>query len=70
MGNEWYPTKLIFYQVWQGDRRLVLLPRKNRYNSKLRKYYVVYGEEDDDISEDEEKHEHEETGEVSWHNVL
>jgi hypothetical protein len=41
-------------------------PRKDRYNQKLRKYYVVYGEEDDDVSENEEQHQHQESGEVSW----
>lgn len=42
-------------------------PRKDRYNPKIRKYYVIYGEEEDDISENEEEHKHEETGEVPWH---
>jgi hypothetical protein len=31
--------------------------RKDRYNKKIHKYYVVYGEEDDELSEDEEKNE-------------
>ena len=44
-------------------------PRKDRYNKKLRKYYVVYGEEDDEMSENEEQHQHQESGEVSWHDV-
>lgn len=44
-------------------------PRKDRYNKKIRKYYVIYGEEDDDVSENEETHQHEESGEVSRHNI-
>ncbi len=39
--------------------------RKDRYNAKLYKYYVVYGEDDESVSEDEEKKEHEEAGEAS-----
>ena len=31
--------------------------RKDRYNKKLKKYYVVYEENDTELSEDEEKHE-------------
>ena len=31
--------------------------RKDRYNKKISKYYVVFGEEDDELSEDEEKNE-------------
>ncbi|CAK9018760.1 Uncharacterized protein SCF082_LOCUS14219 [Durusdinium trenchii] len=38
---------------------------KDRYNPKIRKYYVIYGEEEDDISENEEEHKHEETGEAA-----
>ena len=40
-------------------------PRKDRYNHKLRKYHVVYGEEDDEMSENEEQHQHQETGDAS-----
>lgn len=46
-----------------------MYPRKDRYNQKLRKYYVIYGEEDDDVSENEETHQHEESGEVSRHKI-
>ena len=31
--------------------------RKDRYNKKLKKYYVVYEENDTELSEDEERHE-------------
>ena len=31
--------------------------RHDRYNKKLKKYQVVYGEEEDSVSEDEEKRE-------------
>ena len=31
--------------------------RTDRYNKKLKKYQVVYGEEEDSVSEDEEKRE-------------
>ena len=33
------------------------IPRNDRYNKKLKKYYVVYEENDTDVSEDEERHE-------------
>lgn len=36
-------------------------PRKDRYNKKLFKYYVVYEEGDESLSEDEEQERHEET---------
>jgi len=38
--------------------------RKDRYNAKLYKYYVVYGEDDESVSEDEETKQHEEVGEA------
>ncbi len=31
--------------------------RNDRYNKKLKKYYVVYEENDTELSEDEERHE-------------
>jgi len=31
--------------------------RKDRYNKKLKKYYVVYEEGDEELSEDEERQE-------------
>lgn len=42
--------------------------RKDRYNKKLMKYYVIYGEDDEDISENEEVHQHQESGEASCMN--
>ena len=56
MSKSWFPLVIVDL-------------RKDRYNAKLRKYYVVYGEEDDDISENEETHLHEESGEVTWLNI-
>ena len=48
MSNDRKPT--YFLPPWY--------PRKDRYNKKIRKYYVVYEEADEDLSEDEERHEH------------
>ena len=59
-----FKTVQIFFQSILPEH-----PRKDRYNSKLRKYYVIYGEEEDDISENEEQHQHQESGEVSWPNA-
>lgn len=33
-------------------------PRKDRYNKKLEKFYVVHAEGDESVSEDEEKETH------------
>ena len=40
--------------------------RKDRYNKKLKKYYVVIEENDTDVSEDEEVERHVGRSEVPW----
>ena len=54
-------------QVEQNNKpkEIKKICRKDRYNAKLYKYYVVYGEDDESVSEDEERKEHEEVGEAS-----
>ncbi|CAL1137239.1 unnamed protein product, partial [Cladocopium goreaui] len=49
-----YIKSVVAYCEKPGNERLV---KKDRYNKKIHKYYVVYGEEDDELSEDEEKNE-------------
>ena len=36
-------------------------PRRDRYNKKLKKYYVVFEEGDEELSEDEERHTQQDT---------
>lgn len=44
-------------QVSTSEEMHSPIPRNDRYNKKLKKYYVVYEENDTDVSEDEERHE-------------
>eukprot|EP00435_Cladocopium_sp_Y103_P050191 s815_g15.t1 len=49
--------------------RMNRLRRKDRYNPKVRKYYVVYEEGDADLSEDEERHTQQDTEVPSMQSV-
>lgn len=41
-----------------GHSTLCWNARNDRYNKKLKKYYVVYEEGDEEVSEDEERVDH------------
>lgn len=52
------------YDLTHHSLLLVQL-RKDKYNPKIRKYFVVHGEEDDEVSEEEEKREQQDIGEAT-----